>query len=277
MDKAVAALALTLATSPALAACNGEAAPCETDLGTYHIVLPENAEGPIPAILYLHGVGGRGETATNNAAFTQAFLDRGYAVIGADGLDLPDPFGAGWFFLPQFEPPRDDIAFLTGIRDDAATRFGTDPDATILAGFSAGGQMANYAACWAPQEFAAFAPVAGGFWMPLPTAADCNGPVRLFHAHGWRDGTVPLEGRTIPGRPDLVQGDVFDGLDLWREVNTCASDPPRSRRATGDFWTRTWTDCAPGSALSFALYPGGHRVPQGWADMVVDWFETPPS
>lgn len=277
MDKAAVALALTLTASPAFATCNGDPAPCETDLGTYHIALPENATGPIPTILYLHGVGGRGDTALTNPAFTQAFLDRGYAVIGADGLDLPGRFGTGWFFLPQIESLRDDIAFLTGIRDDAARRFGTDPDATILAGFSAGGAMTSYAACWTPDEFAAFAPLAGGLWTPLPQATDCNGPMRLLHTHGWQDGTVPLEGRTLPGPETLVQADTFAALDLWREVNAFASDPPRSRMSTGDFWRRTWTDCAQDSALSFALYPGGHRVPQGWADMVVDWFETPPS
>ena len=54
---------------------------------------------------------------------------------------------------------------------------------------------------------------------------------------------------------------------------------PASYADMGEFWQRTWTGCAPGSALTFVLHPDGHEVPAGWADMALDWFEglAPPS
>jgi polyhydroxybutyrate depolymerase len=40
----------------------------------------------------------------------------------------------------------------------------------------------------------------------------------------------------------------------------------------GRVWLRLWSSCAAGS-LAFALHPGGHVVPPGWTDRVLDWFE----
>ncbi len=128
--------------------------------------------------------------------------------------------------------------------------------------------MTSYIACAEPDLFTAFAPVAGSFWRPHPT--ECAGPVRLFHTHGWTDSTVPLEGRTVGS--GFTQGDVWYAMSLWRETNTC--DQPRANKFanTSMFMRRSWTKCADGSALQFALFPGGHVVPKGWAEMIVAWF-----
>ena len=96
--------------------------------------------------------------------------------------------------------------------------------------------------------------------------------MRLFHTHGWQDTTVPLEGRYLGGGA-WQQGDIFAGMELWRQANACADEKPTGFATTGTFMRRRWTDCAPGSALEFALFPGGHTVPGGWAEMMVDWFE----
>ena len=133
--------------------------------------------------------------------------------------------------------------------------------------------MVTYLACEAPESFAAYAPVSGGFWRPHP--AGCAGPVRLLHTHGWSDTTVPLEGRFLGGGR-FQQGDIFAGLEIWRAANRCPDQRPDAHAATGPFWRRSWTGCAPGSALELALFPGGHTVPEGWADLALDWFEALP-
>ena len=56
-------------------------------------------------------------------------------------------------------------------------------------------------------------------------------------------------------------------------ANACADEKPTGFSTTGPFWRRVWAGRAPGSALEFALWPGGHTLPNGWADMAVDWFE----
>jgi polyhydroxybutyrate depolymerase len=131
--------------------------------------------------------------------------------------------------------------------------------------------MTSYVACAAPGYFAAYAPVAGGFWRPHPEA--CAGPVRLFHTHGWMDQTVPLEGRQI--HEGFVQGDVFATLEIWRRTLDCGNRYPDAASVNDGLWLRSWTDCAAGGELMAVLHTGGHSVPVGWAEMALDWFERP--
>lgn len=77
---------------------------------------------------------------------------------------------------------------------DAAARPGIDPERVLLSSFSIGGSLTWYLACQDPTVAAACAPVAGAFWRPHPTAADCAGPVRMPHTHGWQDAVVALKG-----------------------------------------------------------------------------------
>ncbi|MCV6585029.1 MAG: polyhydroxybutyrate depolymerase [Marinibacterium sp.] len=258
-----------VAPAIAHAGCGPAPEPCDTASGRYHIALPDTAAGA-PVVLFLHGYGSNGGNVIRNTGLVQGFVDRGYAVIAPDA-ELREPGGrAGWVFYPGWSG-RDETAFLTGIVQDAATRFGTDPDDAILSGFSSGGFMVNYLACAAPDSFAAYAPVAGGFWKPHPDS--CAGPVRLFHTHGWRDGVVPLEGRSLGGGR-FQQGDIFAGLAIWRAANDCDDEKPTGFSRTGDFERRRWDNCSDGSALEFALFPGGHTIPPGWSDMMLDWYEA---
>ena len=130
--------------------------------------------------------------------------------------------------------------------------------------------MTAYLACETPGVFTAYAPVAGNFWRPHPER--CAGPVKLLHTHGWTDGTVPLEGRPL-GAIDIMQGDVFHAMLIWRETNGCTGLKADRFEMTDRFWSRWWTRCDEGTALQLSLFPGGHAVPRGWATLALDWFE----
>ncbi|MBW4709626.1 prolyl oligopeptidase family serine peptidase [Roseobacter sp. YSTF-M11] len=276
MTRLLAALALTWLgwSGMAAAGCGDTADPCAIDMGEYHVRLPE---GPIKgAILYIHGYGGSGAGALRPKDWVNTALDRGYVLIAPDGIPYAEGRGRGWSFIPGRQKLRDEPAFLAAVRDDAAARFGFDASRVLLSGFSIGGSMTSYMACQEPGAFAAYAPVAGGFWRPHPTA--CKGPVRLLHTHGWTDGTVPLEGRVLRGADAtdpgaLMQGDIFYTLRMWREVNACNQLRADRFVTRGSFMRRAWDRCAEGSALEFALFPGGHVVPDGWAEMMIDWYE----
>ena len=268
-----AAVLQIFAVSEGLAGCGSEVDACATASGTYHAALPDRA-AEAPVLVFLHGYGSSGANAIALTRMVQPALDRGYAVLAPDGLPrATDGMGpASWNFYPGW-PGRDEAAFLDGVVEDAATRFGVDPSRVLLAGFSAGGFMVNYLACADPVAFDAYAPVSGGFWRPHPSA--CEGPVRLFHTHGWADTTVPLEGRLLGGGR-FQQGDIFAGLEIWRAANACADEKPSGYAKTGEFLRRFWEACQQGSALEMALFPGGHTVPEGWADLALDWFEKTP-
>ncbi|WP_159711835.1 alpha/beta hydrolase family esterase [Geminicoccus flavidas] len=231
------------------------------------MLLPAAWQGsPPPVLLHLHGWGGNA-AAVLQAGFAQAFLARGFAVIAPQGLEAGPGGRTDWSVADGQPHPRDDRTFVGRVLDDAARRFGLDRGRVLLSGFSRGGSMAWDIACQEPGMALAYAPVAGGFWQPQPAA--CAGPVRLLHTHGFADATVPLEGRELRGGA-LAQADIFAGLALWCRVDGC--DGPAEIPATaGPFWRKRWTGCRAG-AVELALHPDGHTVPDGWAELAIDWF-----
>ena len=267
------AVLATLFSTAVQARCGSEDGACAVENGTYHIKMPEQGADKTQAILWLHGAGGTGKGAMRNTGMVNTITKRGYAFIAADGMKRPGKFGTGWYFHPDWPTKRDEVSFLKAIVADAATNHNIDADRIILAGFSIGGSMASYTACQDPDAFAAYAPVGGSFWRPHPT--NCAGSVRLFHTHGWKDKTVPLEGRPLGGGR-VHQGDVWHAMQIWRAENGCTGIRADTFEMTNDFWRRKWEQCAPGTALEFALHPGAHGIPPGWADMVISWFETLP-
>ncbi|WP_158090180.1 alpha/beta hydrolase family esterase [Kiloniella majae] len=265
--------------------------PCQVKLGSYNISLPNvagsgsgSASGTkthtsIPAIIFYHGAGRSGADTLKNTAMIKTMNDRGYAVIAPSGLKRPNSrFGPGWSFIPQRKKMRDELAFTYEVLDDASVRFNIDRDRVLISGFSIGGSLVWYLACQDNRVAAAYAPIAGAFWSPEPTAKECSGPIKLMQTHGWRDKTVPLEGRPLGGGT-IQQGDVFHSLKVIREVNQCEGlradefDTSSTTPGSALFWQRWWTRCNPASNLRLALHTGGHSIPKGWAKMALDWFE----
>lgn len=272
MIRLAALLMTALVALPAAAqSCGGPDAPCEIAGGLYHAAAPEGAaSGPRPAVVFLHGWGGRGENVIRNGGMVNRALERGYVVLAPQGTPRrQDDAGGSWNSFGSGEK-RDDVAFLQAVADDAVGRHGVDRGRILLAGMSGGGMMTWRVACDAPEAFAAYAPIAGLLWRPLPDA--CAGPMRMLHTHGWADPVVPIEGRSVAGGR-ITQGDLFAGLDLLRRAMGCARDDPDGYAASGAFLIRRWTDCAPGAELALALHPGGHTIPRGWVDLALDWFE----
>jgi len=256
-------------------ACSDET-PCIVAERAYFIAMPEGAQTP-PAVMFIHGFGGSGAGALRNKAMVDAYLTRGFAVIAPDGQPREGRTGRSWNFHPRTGQQDAEISHLMAVRDDAVDRFELDAQHIVLAGFSIGGSMVSYTACANPEAFAAYAPLSGSFWRPHPEG--CAGPVRLFHTHGWTDGTVPLEGRVVNQRPlndpdAFAQGDVFHSLDLFRQANGCTYAKPDRMVVQGEYWQRVWDACAAGSSLRLAVFPRGHVIPRSWPDLVIDWFEA---
>ncbi len=270
--RAAAVAAAICVGGPALAACAGAQGPCEAPGGTYHLAMPPDADGPVPVLVFLHGWGSSGEGMVENMGIADAANARGWAFLAPDGTPRQGRGGRGWGFHPERPGPRDEIAFIEDVLAAAAADHGLDPERALLGGFSIGGSMASYFACARPEVFAAYVPVGGAFWRPHPEA--CAGPVRLRHVHGWRDRTVPLEGREVGS--GFEQGDVFQAMQIWRAVNGCdnhRADAFETGDGAPQRWMRRWEECDPGTALELALFDGGHAVPRGWADATLDWFE----
>ncbi|MBJ3776335.1 dienelactone hydrolase family protein [Acuticoccus sp. 2012] len=268
----LAAVAAVLGGVVTASACGGPEDACATPLGTYHISLPEGVTGPVPAFVYFHGAG-RSGAPVGQMPFAAALRARGYAVIAPNGRMRPGSrFGPGWFFRDGADGPRDELAFTREVIADAASHHGVDPARIVLSGFSIGGSLVWYLACRDSHLAAAYTAYAGGFWEPMPPT--CDGPVHLLHTHGWRDQTVPLEGRPLRGGA-IYQGDIFEGLKRWRVSNGCDLLRADAFDTHGRYWRRSYTSCAPGTALELALWPGGHVTPDAeWAALAADWVEA---
>lgn len=267
--RCVSAALLMLGWQHAAWACGAEGPACGVALGEYRVAEPSTPATARPAVVFIHGAGDSAAGILARQQFVDEFTRHGYVVIAPQGLMRPDRGFTNWYFRPDDPPRRDELAFMRQIMADATERFHINRARVLLAGESIGGSVTWYLACRAPGDFAAYAPVDGGFWNKLPTG--CAGPVKLLHTHGWTDATVPLEGRAIPGV--AVQGDIFAGLAIWRLANGCPTQAPSATTAEGKIWHRQWTGCAAGSWLEFVLHDGGHDVPDWWAPMARAWFE----
>lgn len=270
MHKFILVIATALISSAASAiACGTAENPCSVELGSYVVAKPDGP-GPYPAVVFLHGYGAGGYVALS---IGEPILARGYAVIGPQGLD--DSIGlARWNVPTGKNDGRNEPAFLRQVIESATNEHNIDPTRIILSGHSNGGTMTSYVACDDPGFARAYAPLSGTFRRPHPTLEACSGPVNLLHTHGWTDDDVPIEGQSLWGG-EIIQGDVFYALQVWRTTNGCERMKPDATEIGEKFWRRSWKNCA-GGTLELALHPGGHKIPEGWPGIMIDWFEALP-
>ncbi len=270
------AIAVITASPKAALASDGECgvpdAPCTLEGGEYYVALPEVPDEP-PAVIWLHGYGRSGKGMIQNSAYVDPFTRRGYAVIMPSGQPSINGKDLDWGVADGYDLARDDVAFVGAVRADAVERFGIDPSRILIAGFSRGGSMVWDIACQAPEMARGFAAAAGAFWEPMTT--ECDASVHLFHVHGFKDRMVPFEGRQLTWEGvDFHQGNVMKGLDVWRRENACLGSAENSFGDDGSM-QKDWMDCEAGS-IRLKVTKGGHGVPEGWRDAVLDWFEALP-
>jgi predicted peptidase len=159
---------------------------------TYQVFVPEKLAGrrDVPVVLFLHGIGQRGEGGFLPAggaagAFARQFLEQ----IPAVAL-LPQCRKGKYWHDPEME--RIILAEL----EQTASEFSADPKRIYLAGVSMGGFGAWHVAAGHPGKFAALVVVCGGSTLtsgdrftPLARKVGRT-PVWVFH--GSEDRVVPV-------------------------------------------------------------------------------------
>ena len=243
----------------------GDACPtgagCVVASGSYRIVLPLQAtkDRPVGAIMYFHGYQGSAEEVIADPGLLAVARSLGVALIAPDGA------GRSWSYPGSPARHRDEFAFVGQVLDDVAARFPIDPRRILASGFSQGGSMVWYLACRMPQRFAAFAPIAGAFWEPLPER--CDGPrPPLIHVHGTSDATVPLAGRAL--RSGARQGDVFRSFAILAPGGCTASWAETARPGTQpeELACHLSTGCDGPARLELCLHGGGPWTDPAWVE-----------
>jgi polyhydroxybutyrate depolymerase len=241
--------------------CPADLSGChEVEGGRYLVLEPAGWDGQsdLPMLLYFHPYNGSDDSARSRGWLKDELDARG--ILGV----FPNGIRGTWAHVGSPSSARDELAFLDAVLADVEARW---PVAGRLAsGFSQGGSMAWDAACYRGDRFDAFLPIAGSFWEPLPETCPA-GPVNLRHTHGLSDGTVPMEGRPIG---QMQQGDVLEGMAIWRAVDGCAEEPDRTE-TVGVSTCQIWSSCGSAHELSLCLHDGAHEIPTGWVSESLDW------
>jgi len=247
---------------PLLLACSnrcGEGGPCRVEGGFYLAQAPDDHRGgDLPMALYFHGYNSSAADKIDSAV-VRDLRTAGWLTV------LPQGEGDTWSNVGAPSDARDEIEFVEAVLDDASERWPVRE--VVVTGFSQGSSMAWDVGCYLPGRVDALLGASGVFWEPQP--ARCDGPLSVRHTHGRDDNVMPLEGRPIG---DTHQGDVFEAFATLRETNGCPETPDETL-ADGPESCDVWRSCETGVELQLCLYDGGHRVPDGWADRMLDWYE----
>ncbi len=174
---------------------------------SYVLVRPRARRPGRPLVLVLHGDGGDG------AGFHTGFpFERGSGEEAI--LAYPDGLHTTWDL--EGAPDRNkDFAFLAAIVDDLARSEGIDRRRVFGAGYSSGGFLLNFVACYRPGFLRAISSSAGGAPYGLPeTFANgypkCPGqiPTPVIALHGRQDFAVTFDSGTFTAQ-------------YWAYVNGC--------------------------------------------------------
>lgn len=249
--------AAAFAPAGAAAACGG-GTPCQVEAGensgSYLIRLPKGASAahPVGAIVYFHGYRSSAAATMRFKSLTKVAAELGVALIAPDGLNK------SWSFPNAPRARRDELAFMNLVLDDALARFPVDPDRIMSAGFSIGGSMSWYMACYLGERFAGHTPISGTFWRPHPTECPSPDPF-ISHVHGTADTVFPLAGRLI--RKTWQQGNTREAVAYFRGRG--GNKPVVEHYQVGKLNCSN-AATADGGALELCLHEGGHSVRGEW-------------
>ncbi len=238
---------------------------CRIGERIYRIRMPAGHDGktPIGAIVFAHGHRGNVRSAVSSLGLAAMARQLNVAIISTKsafaGWSLPNGPSDG----PR--PRVDELTYFDRVLDDAARRFPIDRKRLLMTGFSAGGMMVWHLACYRSHQFAAFVPIAGTFWRPVPES--CATPTgSIVHIHGDADKVVPLEGRRIR---KAHQGVVSRAIEMYARYGQFGAVSKKQY----DRLRCELRENSDGHILGFCLYKGGHsffisHIRQAWEMLV---------
>ncbi len=260
---AIGSLALTTTTTTALAC--GADTNCKIGDRHYRIAMPDgyDSKKPIGAIVFSHGYKGSAAGVMRNKRLRKVASDLGVALIATNGVrgdwDLPNsPHGNS--------DGSAELTYYDAVIQDASSKFAINTKRMMATGFSAGGMMTWTLACARSDTYAAFAPMAGTFWLKPPKS--CKAPVtNIVHIHGITDRTVPLTGRVIG---NTRQGNVFDTLAMYKQFGKFHK---ATESKSGNLTCENRNNVQ-GKILSFCRFSGGHQFSSKYVKFAWETFAT---
>lgn len=238
--------------SPAYAC--GPDSDCMIGERTFRIRMPEGHDGKtrVGAIIFNHGYRGTAAGLMRNKKLGKIISNMGLAFVAPKSArqdwDIPNAPSPG---------PRVELPFFDKLRDRLINDHQIDSNKIVVSGFSAGGMMTWNLACERGNDYAAFIPIAGTFWAPVPGACPTM-PTNIIHIHGTSDKIVPMKGRPIG---PTKQGDVYKALAVASRTGGFGK---WNSQGAEDGLTCQQKASSDGKILRLCLHPGGHSFQSKW-------------
>ncbi|MEX1263868.1 MAG: PHB depolymerase family esterase [Actinomycetota bacterium] len=230
---AIGACSGSSATSPASSATPSassvtSSAPTEFVAGGVRPVTVQVPVGTDPAgaplLLVLHGYSSNGAEMTGWLPLGEAAGRRGVVWAYPDGRR--DVRGHRFWNATDaccgFGSDVADVAYLTELIDEIATRTRIDPTRIYVAGHSNGGFMSHRMACDRADKVTAIASISGVTFAD-PARCAPSAPIAVLQVHGTDDETVSFQGGVlqVPGYPDTPYPGAAETTRLWLGFDGC--------------------------------------------------------
>ena len=252
----------------------GEERPSEVDIPTDYD--PTVAH---PLVMVLHGFGADGRIETGYMQLFDFVDEKQFVLLFPDGT-LNDEGERFWNATPACCDPAgsvDDVAYLSGLIEEAKQTYNIDPNRVYLIGHSNGGFMSFRLACEASELITAIVSLAGSTFDDPADCAPATVPVSVLAIHGTADATIPYE-----GRPDLYPGAVETveraataaGCDIGSPSDEGSVDLVPGLEGTETDKVAYSTGCSEGVDAALWTINDGSHIPffsTAFADMTTDW------
>jgi polyhydroxybutyrate depolymerase len=188
----------------------------------YGLIVPDGYDPrePTPLVLLLHGYTASGLVQLAYFGLEQVAQERNILIAYPDGTI--DPIGNRFWNATDAccdlsGSGVDDVAYLTAVLDDVASRYNVDPARVFAVGHSNGGFMSHRMACERADRIAAIVSLAGATWND-PARCEPSQPVSVLEVHGDLDETIRYAGGDIQGN---AYPSAAVTVSSWAALNEC--------------------------------------------------------
>jgi polyhydroxybutyrate depolymerase len=247
-----------------------EQAPAEPKGSGAALQVPAAPPGPLPLLIFLHGLGGSGQELSRGLHLKEYSEQLGFAYLAPDGmLD-----GAGRRFWNASESccnfdrrDVDHIGQLRGWIQSALQNPKLDARRVYLVGYSNGGFLAHRAACELGPLLRGIYSIGGAGPNPGQTCKPSRGP-SIVEIHGDEDAIVSYAGGYLFGdrrRPQHPSSEAT--VRAWSKRNGCGAEPlPRTdldlepRIPGAETQVLAFPDCKGSPVELWRIRGGGHAA-----------------
>ncbi len=246
------------------------------------VYLPRDFDesGSYPLVVVLHGSGTSGLVEAAYFGIPALARDGGFVALAAEGFtdsELRQNWNATDACCDHDDSGIDDVAYLSGLIDEAIEQLAVDPARVYLLGHSTGGFMSYRMACDASEKITAIASLNGATWNDPANCGDPAEPTSVLQFHGTEDDAVLYEGGLIRGNPyPGARESVTRFADRAGCTGTETIDPFDLDTSVDGAETvrEQWTGCAEGRSYALWTIEGGGHTPiftEEAMPAVLDW------